>query len=90
MAHFVNPALDALAHQVEVTNGVVDSAVTLINGIHAAQEAAIAQALKNGATEAELAPLVDLNAAFKAKVDALSAAIEANSPKPIVVPVVPV
>lgn len=73
-----NPTLDALAAQVDATKGVIDSAIIFINGFAARLDAAVAAALANGATAAELAPVQGEIDALKAKTDALAAAIAAN------------
>lgn len=66
----------------EATNDVtvMGSATKLINGFQAAEQAAIDQALANGATAAQLAPLIDLNAQLKASASDLAAAVAANTP----------
>lgn len=63
---------------VKDTEGVIDSAIALINGIAARIQAAIDAALANGATAEELQPLSDEVVALKAKSDALAAAVAAN------------
>lgn len=73
--------LEDLRLQVEASTAVEASAVLLINGIAARQEAAIKKALENGATAEELAPLTEEVAHLKASGDALSAAILANTPQ---------
>ncbi len=65
-----SPELDALSAQVTATDTVIDSAITLINGL-AAQITATA-----GDKPAALA----LAAALKEKADALAAAVAANTP----------
>ncbi len=54
-----SPVLDALAAQVTATEGVIDSAIALINGIAARVQTAVDAALANGATAAELQPVTD-------------------------------
>jgi hypothetical protein len=54
---------------------VKGSAATFIRGVPTLIQAAIAKALDNGATEAQLAPFVALNAEMKAGSDDLVAAI---------------
>lgn len=81
MPHVKNPNLDALIHQVEQSTAVMDSAVLFITGVPALIDAAVTKALQNGATEAELAPLKDLSDTLKAKSQAISDAISANTPE---------
>ena len=74
-----NPVLADLQAAVTRNTDVVNSAVTLINGIAARLQAAVDAALANGATEAELQPVVDEVAALNANADALAAAVNANT-----------
>ncbi len=74
-----NPNLDTLTREVNETVGVIESATSLINGFQAKLDAAIAAALANGATEAELAPLATLSAELDSKTNDLAAAVAANS-----------
>lgn len=74
-----NPVLDALKAAVTRETEVVQSAVTLINGIAARVQAAVDAALANGATEAELQPVQDEVNTMKANADALAAAVAANT-----------
>jgi hypothetical protein len=74
-----NPNLDTLTREVNETVGVIESATSLINGFQAKLEAAIATALANGATEAELAPLATLSVELDSKTNDLAAAVAANS-----------
>lgn len=66
----------------EVTNAktVMQSAEVLISGFKAAQDAAVAAALANGATAEQLQPLTDLGAAMDAESTALAAAVLAGTP----------
>ena len=73
-----NPVLADLTTAVTNTEGVIDSAIALINGIAAKIQAAVDAALLNGATAAELAPLVAVKDDLIAKSDALAAAVAAN------------
>lgn len=73
-----NPILGDLVAAVTRAQGVMDSATALINGFAAKLDAAIAQALANGATEAELLPLQNLDDELHAKSDALAQAVAAN------------
>jgi hypothetical protein len=74
--------LDDLIAQVQTTEGVLDSAVTFIQGVPALITSAVNAALANGATAAQLAPLGQLSTDLSAKTAALKAAIAANSPAP--------
>jgi len=74
-----NPVLGDLTAAVSNIVGVVDSAVALINGIAARVEAAVAAALVNGATEAELAPVAAEVAALNENAAKLAEAVAANS-----------
>ena len=77
-----NPIVGTLTTEIVETVGVVQSATVLINGFGAKLDAAVAAAVANGATEAELAPLTDLSAALDSETNALAAAVAANSPAP--------
>jgi hypothetical protein len=74
-----NPIIGVLTEEITQTRGVMASATTLINGIAERLAAAVAAALKNGATESELAPLTALEAELEANRVALATAVEANS-----------
>jgi hypothetical protein len=71
----------ALTQEVTDTEGVVDSATTFILGVAQKIADAVAAAMADGATSAQMQPLTDLGTALKAKSDALAAAI-ANPPTP--------
>ncbi len=58
---------------------MIDSAITLINGIAARIQAAVDAAIANGATAEELAPVQAEADALSAKADDLAAAVAANS-----------
>lgn len=73
-----NPVLADLAAEVERTKTVEASAVALINGIAARITAAVAAAIANGATAAELQPVTDEVTALKAANDSLADAVAAN------------
>lgn len=75
-----NPTLDALAAQVTQNTSVEASALAVINGIAARIQAAVDAAIAGGASAADLAPVTDEIAALKASSDALSAAVQANTP----------
>lgn len=64
------------------TIGVLESGTVFINGLAARQQAAIDQALENGATADELAPLTSLQSELLAKKDAFAAAMAANQGGP--------
>lgn len=71
--------LTDLQASVAKTTEVEASAVTLINGIAARIQAAVDAALANGATAAELQPVIDEVASLNAAADALAAAVAANT-----------
>lgn len=73
-----NPILAVLADEVTQTRSVIKSAVTLIDGIRARIDAAVAQAVSNGATETELAPFTELEAALEVDRTELARAVAAN------------
>ncbi len=73
-----NPVVGTLVTDVNAAKGAMESAVVLINGFQARLDAAVAAALANGATAAELQPLSDLSAAFEVDTQALAAAVAAN------------
>jgi hypothetical protein len=73
-------AIDQLVTDVKAEDDVIDSAVLLINGFKARLDAAVADALKGGATAAELAPLTALSSDIGSKTKALSDAVAANTP----------
>ena len=74
-----NPVLADLQAAVSRDTDVVNSAVTLINGIAARIQAAIDKAIANGASEAELQPVIAEVATLNANSDALAAAVQANT-----------
>ncbi len=74
--------LDALAAQVAATIGVEQSAGALIDGIAARVQAAVAAAIANGATAAELQPVQDEVDAMKVASDDLAAKVAANPNPP--------
>jgi hypothetical protein len=76
--HMPNVTLDNLAAQVSATLGAEASAVTLINGFAARVQAAVDAAVRNGATEAELAPVQAEVDALTASSTALASAVAAN------------
>lgn len=72
--------IDPLIAQIKADDDVVDSAVLFINGSAARLDAAVQAALANGATAAELQPLVDEINLQKSKAQTLAEAIAANTP----------
>ncbi len=76
------PAIDQLVADVAAENTVIDSAIALIEGFQQRLADAIAAAMQGGATAAELAPLTTLSNDIKAKSQALSDAVVANTPTP--------
>lgn len=74
-----NPVIGDLQNAVDKTEGVMESATTLINGFAARLQAAIDQALANGATAEELAPFIAEVQQLNDNADALAAAVAANS-----------
>ena len=73
-----NPVIGTLTTEVNETVGVMQSATALIGGFQSRLEAAVAAALANGATEAELQPLNDLVTALDTEGNNLAAAVAAN------------
>ena len=73
-----NPILGTLADEIAQTRTVIASAVVLIDGISARIQTAVEAALANGATEAELAPFTELEAALEADRTALANAVSRN------------
>lgn len=64
---------------VEKAKTVMDSAAVLIGGFQARLDAAVSEALANGATAEQLQPLSDLSVELGSSADALAAAVEANT-----------
>jgi hypothetical protein len=73
-----NPVVGTLVTDVTNARGAMSSATVLLNGFQTRLDAAVAAALANGASAAELQPLTDLSAAFEADTTALAAAVAAN------------
>jgi len=73
-----NPILGTLTTEVSESIGVMKSATVALNGVQAKIDAAVAAAIANGATEAELQPFTDLSAALDSETNALAAAVAAN------------
>ena len=75
-----NPSLADLTAEIQKATTVEASATALISGIADRIAAAVAAAIANGATAAELAPVADLGKTLDAQSDALQAAVTANTP----------
>jgi hypothetical protein len=73
-----NATLAEDIEQVRRTKGVIESATLVINGFAARVDAAIQQALANGATAEELAPLSAVVDETEAAANTLAAAVAAN------------
>lgn len=73
-----SPILAQLEIEVTRIRGVIPSAIALLGGIKARIDEAVAAALVNGATEAELAPFGALSAGLASDTDALAVAVQAN------------
>lgn len=72
--------IQQLIDDVKANHDVIDSAVLLINGIAQRITDAVAAAMANGATAAELQPLTDLSTSIKAKSQVLADAVAASTP----------
>lgn len=72
--------IGGLIQQIKDNDSVVQSAILFVNGTADRIQAAVNEALANGATEAQLQPLVAEIANQKARTDELAAAILANTP----------
>ena len=75
-----NPAVQGIIDQATKNIDAEKSAVIVLNGFQQRLTDAVAKALQNGATEAELAPVqaeIDL---LKTSADDLAAAVVANTP----------
>jgi len=66
--------------EIRNTETVIDSATTFINGTAARIQTAVDKALENGATPAEIQPVVDVIAELNSKSQELAGAIAANTP----------
>lgn len=75
-----NPALDSIIAQVQATDEVLASVTLYVKSVPGLIDAAVAKALANGATAAELQPLTQLSIDLKAKSDEAAAAVLANTP----------
>ncbi len=76
MAADLKPLIDEITQ----ADTVIDSAVVFITGVPKLIADAVAAALANGATAAELKPLTDLGDTLKAKAQNLQDAMTANTP----------
>lgn len=65
-----------LVQQVNDTRGVLQSARVFVEGVDERITAAVEQALANGATAEELAPITDLQAALRQDTEDLSLAVQ--------------
>ncbi len=74
-----NPIVQETIDQIKETVGVIDSAITFINGVSDMIKKAVEAAIGNGATADELAPFTELEASLQAQKEKLAAAIAANS-----------
>lgn len=79
----MNP-IDQIVADVTAQQTVIDSAIVFISGVPGLIEAAVQKALDGGATAAQLAPLTDLAGQVRAKTQALTDALTANTPTPTV------
>ena len=75
-----NPVLEDLRLQVEQNTQVEASAAAALNGVAGRIQAAVDQALANGATAEQLAPVTDEVTALKNSATDLAAAVAANTP----------
>lgn len=75
-----SPHIDNLTSDITKATDVVKSATILINGFQKRLDDAIAAAVTNGATEAELKPLSDLSDVLESETSTLAAAVAANTP----------
>lgn len=73
-----SPIIAPLITELTETRGVLQSATLYVQSVPGLVQTAIEAALVNGATEAELAPLIELQAGLDNDGNALVAAIQAN------------
>jgi hypothetical protein len=73
-------AIDDMVTEVHDTVGVMDSAIVYIETVPTLIANAVSEALANGATAEQLAPLTDLHTQLDAKRQALADALAANAP----------
>lgn len=76
----IDDEIAALQAEVTRETDVVASAVTLINGIQARIDAAVAAASAAGATDAQLASIQAVSDSLKTNDDSLAAAVVAGTP----------
>lgn len=74
-----NPGITDEIQTINDTVGVMQSATALITGFSARLQAAVDAALDNGATSAELQPLLDLKSLLDSNKADLANAVAANS-----------
>lgn len=84
-----NPALGNITADITQATTVTRSATVLVNSIAGRIDAAVAKALENGATDAELQPISALSDELEAASNELAAAVTANTPAPPEPPVEP-
>lgn len=72
--------IENLTADITKATTVVKSATILVNGIQARIDEAVAAAVANGATEAELKPVSDLSDALETEAGSLATAVEAHTP----------
>jgi hypothetical protein len=65
---------------INAADTVIDGATAFANGVPALLAAAAAEALKLGATAAQLQPLTDLSKVMQSKATALATALVTNTP----------
>lgn len=75
-----NQALTDLITEVNRTTTLDDSILAFLQGVPGLIQTAVDAAVANGASEAELEPLVQLKADLSSKNDAITAAMSANTP----------
>ncbi len=80
MANSLDQKIDDLKTQVAGQTTVIQSAVTLLNGIGQRIQDAVQAALAAGATAEELAAMTDLGASLGASTQQLADAVAANTP----------
>lgn len=79
MPNPLDVAIEELRVEIEEDSTIIDGAVTFINGVPALIQAAVDEALAQGATPAQLQAITDLKTKISDKADALKAAIEAGT-----------
>jgi len=76
----LDQAIADLRTQVEAETTATASAITLMNGIQARIDAAVAEAEAKGATPEQLQAIKDLSAKIGTETQALADAVQANTP----------